>query len=105
MSNKKNNRIYIIGYLDFNKYVEIPVYVKVFQKRNGDLAYSFCVQQKLANLLRKVWALPLDSEHELHFARPAVNIFDPDFQCLFVFAPTLLSDKPVRLSGLEKLIT
>ena len=36
------------SYYDLNKYVEIPVYVKVFQKRNGDLAYSFCVQQKLA---------------------------------------------------------
>ena len=37
-----------VSYYDLNKYVEIPVYVKVFQKRNGELAYSFCVQQKLA---------------------------------------------------------
>ena len=40
------------SYFDLNKYVEIPVYVKVFQKRNGDLAYSFCVQQKLAPVLK-----------------------------------------------------
>lgn len=36
------------SYFEVNKYVEIPVYVKVFQKRNGEIAYSFCVQQKLA---------------------------------------------------------
>ena len=37
------------SYFEVNKYVEIPVYVKVFQKRNGEIAYSFCVQQKLAS--------------------------------------------------------
>ena len=27
-------------------YVEIPVFVKTFKKRNGDIGYSFCVQQE-----------------------------------------------------------
>ena len=27
-------------------YVEIPVFVKTFRKRNGDIGYSFCVQQE-----------------------------------------------------------
>lgn len=27
---------------------KFTLYVKVFQKRNGEIAYSFCVQQKLA---------------------------------------------------------
>lgn len=36
-----------VSYHEVNSYIEIPVYVKVFQKRNGDISYSFCVQQKL----------------------------------------------------------
>ena len=31
---------------DRGEYVEIPVFVKTFRKRNGDIGYSFCVQQE-----------------------------------------------------------
>lgn len=31
------------AYFEVNKIVEIPVYVKVYQKRNDEIAYSFCV--------------------------------------------------------------
>ena len=75
------------SYFEGKKYVDIPVYVKSFQKRNGEIAYSFCVQQKLANLLRKVWASPLDSEQELRSACPVENIFDSEVQCHFAFVP------------------
>ena len=34
------------GYNDIGSFVEIPVYVKTFKKKNGDIGYSFCVQQK-----------------------------------------------------------
>ena len=33
-------------YREINEDVEIPVYVKVFRKNNGDIGYSFCVQQQ-----------------------------------------------------------
>ena len=31
-------------YYDLGAYAEIPVYVKTFKKRSGDIGYSFCVQ-------------------------------------------------------------
>ena len=31
-------------YYELNEYVEVPVYVKTFKKRTGDIGYSFCVQ-------------------------------------------------------------
>ena len=34
-------------YNDIGAAVQIPVYVKTFKKRNGDVGYSFCVQQQL----------------------------------------------------------
>ncbi|MBQ4514732.1 MAG: hypothetical protein II969_17195 [Anaerolineaceae bacterium] len=37
------------SYFEVNKYVEIPVYVKDFQKRNGEIAYSICDQKKFAS--------------------------------------------------------
>ena len=33
-------------YNEKGAYVEIPVYVKTFKKRNGDVSYSFAVQQQ-----------------------------------------------------------
>lgn len=33
-------------YFERDSYVEIPVFVKTFRKRNGDIGYSFCVQQE-----------------------------------------------------------
>lgn len=35
------------GYNDIGAMVGIPVYVKTFKKRNGDIGHSFCVQQQL----------------------------------------------------------
>ena len=64
--------------------------MKVFQKRNGEIAYSFCVLQKIANPLCKLWASPLDSEQELRSARPVENIFDSEVQCHSVFATETL---------------
>ena len=32
-------------YYERDGYVEVPVYVKTFKKRTGDIGYSFCVQQ------------------------------------------------------------
>jgi hypothetical protein len=37
-------------YFDLNEYAEIPVYVKTFKKRTGDIGYSFCVQQEFASI-------------------------------------------------------
>ena len=34
-------------YTDIGAMVEIPVYVKTFKKRNGDIGHSICVQQQL----------------------------------------------------------
>ena len=31
-------------YYELSEYAEIPVYVKTFKKRTGDIGYSFCVQ-------------------------------------------------------------
>ena len=31
-------------YYELSEYVEVPVYVKTFKKRTGDIGYSFCVQ-------------------------------------------------------------
>lgn len=31
-------------YYKLSEYAEIPVYVKTFKKRTGDIGYSFCVQ-------------------------------------------------------------
>ncbi len=31
-------------YYDLGAYAEIPVYVKTYRKRSGDIGYSFCVQ-------------------------------------------------------------
>ena len=31
-------------YYVLSEYAEIPVYVKTFKKRTGDIGYSFCVQ-------------------------------------------------------------
>lgn len=36
-------------YFDLNEYAEVPVYVKTFKKRTGDIGYSFCVQQEFAS--------------------------------------------------------
>ena len=33
-------------YYDIGENVELPVYVKTFKKRTGDIGYSFCVQQQ-----------------------------------------------------------
>lgn len=33
-------------YYDLGEYAEIPVYVKTFKKRTGDIGYSFCVQSQ-----------------------------------------------------------
>ena len=37
-------------YYDLNEYAEIPVYVKTFKKRTGDIGYSFCVQTDGASI-------------------------------------------------------
>lgn len=34
-------------YYELSEYVEVPVYVKTFKRRTGDISYSFCVQQNL----------------------------------------------------------
>ena len=34
------------GYHDLSEYTGMPVYVKKFKKRSGDIGYSFCVQQE-----------------------------------------------------------
>ena len=39
---------------DRGEYVEIPVFVKTFRKRNGDIGYSFCVQQESRSHTRGV---------------------------------------------------
>lgn len=31
-------------YYNLTEYVEVPVYVKTFKKRTGEIGYSFCVQ-------------------------------------------------------------
>ena len=31
-------------YYELSEYTEVPVYVKTFKKRTGDIGYSFCVQ-------------------------------------------------------------
>ena len=31
-------------YYELSEYAEIPVYVKTYKKRTGDIGYSFCVQ-------------------------------------------------------------
>ena len=31
-------------YFELSEYAEVPVYVKTFKKRTGDIGYSFCVQ-------------------------------------------------------------
>ena len=31
-------------YYELSEYAEVPVYVKTFKKRTGDIGYSFCVQ-------------------------------------------------------------
>lgn len=31
-------------YYEISEYAEVPVYVKTFKKRTGDIGYSFCVQ-------------------------------------------------------------
>ena len=31
-------------YYGLGEYVEVPVYIKTFKKRSGDIGYSFCVQ-------------------------------------------------------------
>ena len=33
-------------YYEIGESAEIPVYVKTFKKRSGDIGYSFCVQQE-----------------------------------------------------------
>lgn len=33
-------------YCEIGEAVELPVYVKTFKKNNGDIGYSFCVQQQ-----------------------------------------------------------
>ena len=33
-------------YNDVGSEVSLPVYVKTFKKRNGDIGYSFCIQQQ-----------------------------------------------------------
>jgi len=33
-------------YHEIGSYVELPVYVKTYKKRNGDVGYSFCIQQQ-----------------------------------------------------------
>ena len=37
------------NYLERGENVEIPVYVKAFKKRNGDIGYAFNVQQQQIN--------------------------------------------------------
>lgn len=32
-------------YYEIGEYAELPVYVKTFRKRTGDIGYSYCVQQ------------------------------------------------------------
>ena len=41
-------------YNDLGAIVEIPVYVKTFKKRNGDIGYSFSVQQQQGSSSRGV---------------------------------------------------
>ena len=41
-------------YNDLGAIVEIPVYVKTFKKRNGDVSYSFSVQQQQGSSSRGV---------------------------------------------------
>ena len=36
-------------YRNINESAEIPVYVKTFKKRSGDIGYSFCVQQEFGS--------------------------------------------------------
>ena len=52
-----------------------------------------------------VTILHISSAYSKNLLRLAVNIFEFEVQCQTVFTPTLLSDKPVRPSGLEVLIT
>ena len=33
-------------YYEIGEEIEVPVYVKTFKKNNGDIGYSFCVQQQ-----------------------------------------------------------
>ena len=40
------------GYNNIGSFVELPVYVKTFKKKNGDIGYSFCVQQHFSAPLR-----------------------------------------------------
>ena len=37
-------------FYELNEYAEIPVYVKAFKKRSGDIGYSFCVQQEFPSI-------------------------------------------------------
>lgn len=39
-------------YHDVGSFVSLPVYVKTYRKRNGDIGYSFCLQQQHAILSR-----------------------------------------------------
>ena len=35
-----------VEYHEIGAFVELPVYVKTYKKRNGDVGYSFCIQQQ-----------------------------------------------------------
>ena len=39
-------------YHDVGSFVSLPVYVKTYKKRNGDIGYSFCLQQQHTVLSR-----------------------------------------------------
>ena len=61
-------------YYEIGDLITVPVYVKTFKKNNGDIGYSFSVQQQL-NLTRVVQAAPVMYACQ-ELRPPAVNISD-----------------------------